>query len=189
MCFLAVPLVAASFCAFRAWQLRYSYDAYLSAGRPTKHLLYSSDILEGHKNTVRKWIAEEFLGAENVIDLHYGRTMRQMALLQRFGEHEDMELLWRRAQMGFPIGQVPPTATYPPGQKPESRQLELCNSLALFLRLTSAKVAGGKQAGLRMLKEGFAKRQIAPEVRKAHATLSEHYGLPKLRRRGDGPPE
>jgi len=170
---VAIPLVIGSVVGFRAWQLRHSYDVYMSVGRPRKSLLYSPGVLEQHRETVRKWIASELLGTETVVELDYGRTVKQMALLHRLGQEEDLELLWRRAEMGFPIGEIPPGETFVPGMDPASLQTKLCRRLVLHLRFSCERVAGGEKKGGDMLKDGFAQRGIAPEVRKAQAAVND----------------
>jgi len=164
-CFVALSLLCHA--PFRAWQLRHTYDLYMSGGKPRRDLLYNEELLTAHREAVRRWIRSDFLDVSSLNDPRARQLPSQMTLLSRLAQREDLEILWQRAEVGFPIGSLPPSQVFPDERELQRRQAILCGELVLRLQEVCVAVAGNEEDGLKAFREALQQRKIAPEVRRA----------------------
>jgi hypothetical protein len=162
------------------WQLRHSYSVHLRGGLPREDPFYSYELLARHKARVRQWVAEEFLRRSSLgADLPYLRASKQIGLLDSFGEPADLDILLRRAEIGFPIAPAAPGVTREE-ERLKTEQENLCWDLVFFILNTCVKLKGSQRMGLELLHQEFGGRKVAPEVRELYERLRKQNGFSSL---------
>ena len=149
---------------FRAWPLRHSYEVYVSGGRTGKALFYSHRLLFGNKKTVRRWIKAEILRSREVPVDKVIRMDAQLMLLYMFREPEDVDILWRRAEMGFV---VKPTrfSTIRRKEWLEEYASELSHALIRYLEWIYSERHGSREQGFKALEKELKERDLGPGMR------------------------
>ena len=148
--------------------LRHSYHRRITNRSPGESIFYSDWVIDANRWRVRSWIRRDFTCFE-YLGYDVPPSARQMLLLSRFHQKADLELLWYRAEKGFPIQR---------GMEEEEdlllKQYTLCN----FLR---ERMEGfydtSTEEGLVRLREELQRRKIAPEVRAAFERYEERLGV------------
>jgi hypothetical protein len=162
------------FVAFPAWQLRHSYKVWMIIAHH-KAVLYPfarGRILKRNRAAVRKWVEADIL---DPVELPWaGRLSRTYDLLLHFGEREDLDILLRRAEMGF---RSPPPL---PDELPywshdvsdlENLSLDLVNKTYWLCQ----KLTDDDAQALTLLAEEYGRHTIAPEVGEAYEWLVERW--------------
>jgi len=142
--------------------LRYSYYRMLRSRCPEESPLYWPWLISLNKWRMRAWIRKDFADSRYVDELPYAD--RQISMLAGFGGREDLELLWHRAETGFPLNPAlgDPNARLSSRQKARCRDLVTC--IAAFHDVRTGK-------GLLQFEEEFLQRKVAPDVRAAFEGL------------------
>ncbi len=176
---LATGAVVLGWDVFRSWQLRHSYDRLMAPGRRDLGMFFSKELLLEQKAEVRQWIAEDFLDDIPVRSARSIRLTRQVFLLSEFAEDEDVELLWRRAEIGFPLRRADDDTE-------RTMQFNCAAALVTALRGTYIVRSGNEEHGVAMFRHELTQRHLAPEVRERCGALLEgrEASTPE-----DGPPE
>jgi len=124
-------------------------------------MFYNSGALDRNRDRVRSWIAADLLRKVPVSEIEGRRELRQVEILSRFGTEEDLELLWRKAEIGYPVD---PAWT---GDPPASRLQEIyCNHLASWTSYACCALGGGEQQGKELFLKGLREHNLAPEMRR-----------------------
>jgi len=159
--------------------LRYSYHEELTRRCPAQSIFYADWVIDMNRWRVRGWIRREFTRFE-YLDA-FTRLDRQMRLLYDFHQKEDLDLLWYRAENGFPIEA---------GREEEERLVEMQYTLCNYLR----QCMGGfyhtsTEEGLVRLREELQRRKLAPEVRAAFERYEVRPGVSLLPHEPERPDE
>ena len=162
-----VVSIAACHWAYQRWLLRHTYDVYLSSARPGEVFFFSWEALERNKDEVREWFRKDFLEPKTVDEASVYRESKYMRILYHFGTEEDLEVLWQKAEMGYPMGPEVPDQV----RSQQEKQSSLCIMLVSSICFACEELTGSKEEAIKMLEKGFQERDIAPEVREAYESL------------------
>jgi len=157
---LSVALIigaCACYLAFSEWLLHHSYHLRLTKAHLSEAIFYSQTSIDRNKERIRRWIERDIDGAEYLDELRNGYT--QMNILSRFGEDEDLEILWNCAERV-----LKPRTGQEHDEVLVNRQSVITNNLAICI---VGFYLSHKRGGRLGLESELDVRTVAPEVRNA----------------------
>ena len=163
----AIVVVLVAFYAFQRWQLRHSYCDRLRMSRH-RSVFYSYRLIGANREEVRTWAEADLLANDPVSDGTVWKELRLIILLSSFAGEQDLDILLRKAEIGYPLPAQEETYT--------SRRGSCAIGLLQGIAETCVDVAGDSERGIALFHKSFRERKIAPYLMTLYEQIDwDHY--------------